>query len=121
MIFVIGPAYSGKKSYLKACLGFKDEDISGDINEDVPVLSGLQELITADCDELALLPKLLKKQVVICRETGAGIVPLDKSEREKREKTGRICIELAKHAERVVRLCCGVPAVIKQEAPYGGL
>lgn len=114
MILVVGPAYSGKKSYVKADLGFDDEDISEDIDADTPVLDALQEAVSADCDELSFLPRLLKKQVVICRETGAGIVPINRQEREKREKTGRLCIELAKRAERVVRLCCGVPMIIKQ-------
>ena len=51
--------------------------------------------------------------VVVCDEIGLGIVPLDPFERRWREDTGRALCILAEHAERVVRVFCGVPQVIK--------
>ena len=51
--------------------------------------------------------------MIICDEIGNGIVPLDAFEREYREHTGRILIELAGKADEVVRIICGIQQRIK--------
>ena len=50
---------------------------------------------------------------VICDEIGNGIVPVDAFERDYREQTGRILIRLAKEADEVVRVLCGIGQKIK--------
>ena len=51
--------------------------------------------------------------VIISDEIGNGIVPLDAFEREYRERTGRILVELAARAEEVERVICGIGQKIK--------
>lgn len=51
--------------------------------------------------------------IVICDELGNGIVPIKKQERIWREQTGRLMIELAKQAERVERILCGLGQRLK--------
>lgn len=51
--------------------------------------------------------------VIISDEVGNGIVPLEAFEREYRERTGRILVELAKKAEEVERVICGIGQRIK--------
>jgi adenosyl cobinamide kinase/adenosyl cobinamide phosphate guanylyltransferase len=51
--------------------------------------------------------------IIISDEVGNGIVPIDKFEREYRERTGRIQIELAKQATEVERIICGISQKIK--------
>lgn len=51
--------------------------------------------------------------VIISDEIGNGIVPAEASEREYRERTGRILVELAKKAEEVERVLCGIGQKIK--------
>lgn len=51
--------------------------------------------------------------IIISDEIGNGIVPIDAFEREYRERTGRILIELAKNAEGVERIICGISQRIK--------
>ena len=51
--------------------------------------------------------------VIISDEIGNGIVPMDVFERQYRERTGRILIELAKQAESVERVICGIGQKIK--------
>ena len=51
--------------------------------------------------------------IVICDELGIGIVPIKKQERIWREQTGRLMIELAKQAERVERILCGLGQRLK--------
>ena len=63
----------------------------------------------------AVLEKNLPLQdtIVIADEIGNGIVPLDAFEREYREQTGRAEILLAKKADEVVRVICGIGQKIK--------
>lgn len=51
--------------------------------------------------------------ILISDEIGNGIVPMDAFEREYREQTGRILIELAKEAEEVIRVICGIGQKIR--------
>ena len=51
--------------------------------------------------------------IVIADEIGNGIVPLDAFEREYREQTGRAEILLAKKADEVIRIICGIGQKIK--------
>ena len=51
--------------------------------------------------------------IVICDELGNGIVPIKRQERVWREQTGRLMIELAKQAERVERILCGLGQRLK--------
>ena len=51
--------------------------------------------------------------VIISDEVGNGIVPIEAFEREYRERAGRILVELAKRAEEVERVICGIGQKIK--------
>lgn len=51
--------------------------------------------------------------IIICDEIGNGIVPLEEAEREYRERTGRLLCELAKGADCVERIICGIGQRIK--------
>ena len=62
----------------------------------------------------SLVPGLVEKEVVICQEVGSGVIPLEKEARQMREYTGRLCTALAEQADRVVRLFCGIPTIIKE-------
>lgn len=52
--------------------------------------------------------------ILICDEVGGGIVPVDKEERDYRECVGRVLCELAKEAESVERVYCGIGQTIKR-------
>lgn len=51
--------------------------------------------------------------IMISDEIGNGIVPVEAFEREYRDRTGRILIQLAKEAEEVERVLCGIGQKIK--------
>ena len=113
MILVIGGHASGKLDYVKS-LGYTDADISGDPSDGKPVLYGLQDIVRDEPESaMSLLEALMKKEIVVCDEVGSGVIPAERRMREAREATGRLCIVLAKEAERVVRITAGIPAVIK--------
>ena len=114
MILVIGALASGKLEYVKS-LGYSDSDIADGVLDERPVLNNLQDMVFSDpAGSDKLYDALLKKEVVICNEVGSGIIPFQRTDREAREATGRLCNRLAQAAERVVRLVCGIPIVIKE-------
>lgn len=113
MLLVIGAEASGKRDYVKS-LGYTEKEISSSLWDDLPVLDGLHHLIARDpLNSQDWLPRLLEKKVVICNEVGSGIIPASEEARACREQTGRMCVLLAQKAERVVRMVCGIPIVLK--------
>ncbi len=115
MIFVTGGESSGRRTFVRG-LGYSDNQISHGVLDERPVVFRA-ELLTADDSPEELAELLAGKEVVICTELGCGIVPLDPSRRRAREAAGRLSILLARRAEAVVRLVCGVPMVLKGELP----
>ena len=110
MIFVTGPLYAGKKTWIRERLGLTEAEFAAcavwDVQNLVPTGS-LEEL----ADELAM------RRIVIATEVGCGVVPTDPVERESREAAGRLSCLLAERAETVVRVCCGLPQLLKGEWP----
>ena len=106
MIFVTGPAFSGKQEYIQRALGLDDKAFAECAVRDVQDLA-----LSKDPDELA--DRLAEKRIVIATEIGGGIVPADPEEREKREAAGRLACRLAERADTVIRVCCGLPQVLK--------
>ncbi len=64
-------------------------------------------------EEISSFVKKNPNCIIICDEIGNGIVPMDPFERVYRERTGRILVNLAKEAEEVERVVCGIPQKIK--------
>ena len=113
MILILGGAASGKRTYL-ASLGYGIEDVADGVLDDKKALYGLEKLVAADPEGAeGLLTLLLKKEIVVCDEVGCGVIPLEKRDRQAREAIGRLCVLLAKNADRVVRVIAGIPTVIK--------
>ncbi len=110
MIFVTGPLYAGKKTYIRNALGLSDAEFRSRAVWDV------QELALSS-EPAALLARLREKEVVIATEIGGGIVPADAQLRRKREAAGRLACLLAQEADTVVRVCCGLPQLLKGEWP----
>ncbi len=109
MVFVTGPLYSGKKTFVMEWMGWDQEALSQNALWDVQDLA-------SDCEDLErLAEELSRKQVVIAVEVGGGIVPASAQEREAREAAGRLACLLAKKADAVIRVFCGIPTVLKGE------
>ena len=122
MIFVIGPLFSGKQEYIMQALGWSETDFREKAVRDVQDLAAeaaeAVEVSPSPLDDLqeklrSLADRLSQKEVVIATETGCGVIPLDPQERRNREAAGRLSCLLAERAETVVRICCGIPQVLK--------
>ena len=80
-----------------------------------PVFAGLEDW--PELDEAALL-EANPDVILICDEVGCGVVPVEPAQRARREAVGRLCCRLAERAERVERIFCGLPMVLKGEGPW---
>lgn len=108
MIFVTGPMFSGKREYIKSALNLSDEEFAE------RAVWNVEELVSEKAVTLeALADELASKEIVIADEIGCGLVPLDASEREKRERAGRLACMLAERADTVIRVVCGCPQILR--------
>ncbi len=122
MVFIIGGKAQGKLDYALQTF-FKgrmpDEYARGgaaspeDLSEAV-LISDLQEYIrryqkNGHCE----LPAFRRDAVVLCEETGSGVIPMEQAERDFREAVGRAGCRIAAQADRVIVLRFGIPQRIK--------
>ena len=107
MIFVTGPMFSGKREYLQKALGLSLEELSARAAFDVETLAAGEE----ELETLALC--LSQYEFITANEVGCGVVPIDPEQRQLRERAGRLSCLLAQRADTVIRVCCGLPQVLK--------
>ena len=108
MILVIGGRGAGKRNFVAQVLGYGPEACSADPEDRTPVLYDLEQ-----CSPLPPVEALLRREVVVCREVGCGVIPMDAQERNWREAVGRLCCALAAQAEAVYRVSCGLGMRLK--------
>lgn len=123
MVMITGGAYQGKTAYAMRKFGLAETDIAdGSVCEPEALktarcIRNYQELVKRLGDEsIAYTNELCRvnpNAVVIINEIGCGIIPIEKSERVWRENVGRCGCILASNSRLVVRMVCGVPALIK--------
>lgn len=132
MKLVIGGCFQGKLEYV-----LREETLENYLilDRELPSTEQLQEMI--DHETIVIINHLheyirtellcgknpekkipefinsVPNSIVISDEIGNGIVPIERFEREYRERTGRILVELAKQADEVVRVVCGMGQKIK--------
>ena len=116
MILIVGGEGAGKEYYVNS-LGYTSAQCSLDPHADAPVCLHAERLVKTQNDLPQLLPLLLQKEVVVCSEIGSGVIPSEPERILWREAAGRLSVLLAKEATCVVRLVCGIPAVLKGELP----
>ncbi|MCD8365736.1 MAG: bifunctional adenosylcobinamide kinase/adenosylcobinamide-phosphate guanylyltransferase [Clostridiales bacterium] len=118
MILITGGAYQGKAIFAGE-LARQEVEAGKDRTE---VVTNLHEIIAdamrEEKDPYALVSEMTEENpdlIITVNELGCGIVPMDAFDREWRETTGRISCRLAKKAERVYRVTCGIAMEIKAE------
>ena len=117
MILVIGGVGQGKLDYVLQKTGYGREQVARTPEEarTRPIFDGLERWPELNEEELlAANPEL----IVICDEVGCGVVPMDPAQRTWREQVGRLCCRLAARAERVERIFCGLPMVLKGDKAW---
>lgn len=125
MELIVGGAYQGKLEYACEKYGFDLTKIytcgeDRDISFERPCIDRFEEFVLYcvknDISARAVMEENMEKwssSVIICREIFSGIVPVDDTLRKWREETGRVMTWLAKNADTVTRLFCGIPQKLK--------
>ena len=98
MILIVGGRGAGTREFAQKTLGCAPEKTLPDLQDREPLPS---------------LEELLGYEAVICDEVGCGVVPLERRDRERREAIGRLCCQLAREAQAVYRLQCGLAMRLK--------
>lgn len=124
MILVTGGCFQGKTAYACKTFGIPMEEAKDG------AVCPLEELYSSrllyhfheyikrlmEMGQELSIDRILQENpelVLVTNELGYGVVPIDKFDRDYREKTGRICCQIAKEAEEVHRVVCGLGTVIK--------
>ena len=124
MIVVTGGVASGKKTFLEeygidlTCVfDARDSQASAVSLADATVVFHVEELVREGALARGVFEQLLSKQVLTCTEVGSGVIPLTWDDRQFRERAGSLSSSLAKEADCVVRMVCGIPVVLKGVIP----
>lgn len=124
MILITGGAFQGKLDFARS---LKEQAVVIDGEKLNPENAGQADIVTnfhlyiKDLLEEKKNPEpsvreILNKNrnlIILVNELGCGIVPVDSFDRNFREVNGRICCALAKEAEAVYRVTCGIGTKIK--------
>ncbi len=110
MILVVGGAFQGKQEFARELAARrKMETINFFHNR-------IQKILEDGEDGEAYIRDLLEKTpnvVIVMDEVGAGVVPVERSDREYRDAVGRAGQLLAREAKEVYRVICGIGVKIK--------
>ncbi|WP_434309106.1 bifunctional adenosylcobinamide kinase/adenosylcobinamide-phosphate guanylyltransferase [Hominifimenecus sp. rT4P-3] len=126
MQLITGGAYQGKLAFARTLIE-KEEPVvwegkngepevweQVDILEDFPAF--VRYFLEKGSEVEPVLERMLRENpalVVVTREIGSGVVPMDAFDRRYRELAGRLSCRLAKEAGAVYRVACGLAQKIK--------
>lgn len=122
MELIFGGAYQGKTQYAAAKYGLKNEEIFTceglTLDTSARCIRHLERFAKACSDEGLDAREEWARQApaavcLIADDISCGIVPLDYHERAWREGAGRLLSFLAKRADTVTRIFCGLPLEVK--------
>ena len=116
MELVIGGAFQGKLTWALQHYGLTMADVC-DLAAGDPV-PGKRcywhlEAFTRRCGDAAQYLPLFADAVVITRQVGGGIVPMDGQERVWRERHGALTQQIARQATHVTHILCGLTEELK--------
>ena len=108
MILILGGAFAGKLTWAVREYGLRQTDLCDLRRGFVPGKRCYYHLEDAEpC------PAFPRDAIVIGREIGCGVVPMDAALRLRRETYGRTLQALARQSERVFRIFCGIGEALK--------
>ena len=115
MNLIIGGAYQGKLEYAEEVFGkqevFTCSPERAELDFSKPVLYHLEGIEAREY--LRQHRPELDGKVIICTDISQGIVPVETQMRALREMTGRAMVYLAKEADTVTRVFCGLGQKLK--------
>lgn len=130
MILVFGGAYQGKLEYALDKFDMTAEDVyrcsrDGEMDLSKTVIYGLEEFVYWCTENGAEAKEVLAgrftsnelqpyaDKIFIANDVSQGLVPMDATDRAFREMMGRTLLYLAKEADEVHRVFCGIGQRLK--------
>ena len=124
MILIIGGAYQGKLDYARSALGIREEEIFTCTDTRIDFSKGcvnaIEEFTLAcvreETDPVAYFAERRDEwadSILICQDITCGVVPMGREMRAWRDATGRLCQYLARQANQVSRIFCGLEQRLK--------
>lgn len=120
MILIIGGAYQGKLDWAKETYALSDNDIftctGPEIDFSKRCVDHIEEFTSAHPDPVGYFREhraAWENSILICQDIFCGVVPMGAENRAWRQRTGRLCQYLAKEAEQVTRIFCGLEQRLK--------
>ena len=124
MILVFGGAYQGKLEYALKTFGLEEADVyhcsrQGGLDFNKKVIYGLEAFVYwctshgIEAREVLAAQEGLSEKVFIACDVSQGLVPMDATDRAFREMMGRTLLFLAKEADEVHRVFCGLGQRLK--------
>lgn len=110
MILVVGGAFQGKKEFARELAAEKKLQVVNYFHHEI------QKLLEEGEDVREYIRSLLEENpgiIIVMDEVGAGVVPVERSDREYRETIGLAGQLLAREAKEVYRVVCGIGVRIK--------
>lgn len=125
-VLLIGGAYQGKREFAKRLFHLADADFAcgesctAEELHAAKAVDGLHRYMSrllAAGESVDGLADALQGKIVLCDEIGCGVVPFEKAQDDWREKTGRLCCDMAERADLVIRVHAGIGQAIKGKLP----
>ncbi len=127
-ILVIGGAFQGKRQYAKETFGLSDSDIFEPLQKEATdiyqfrcinhlhlIVRKMIQIGKCSSDIMEELQSAVIGKIILCDDISCGIVPMHPFERNYRETVGRLLCELARRADVVIRMQCGIAQLVKGE------
>ena len=114
MKLIIGGAYQGKLTWAVERFGLTPDMLCDLARGFQPGKRCYYHLEAFTRAEKLAAPELFPEDaVIISREVGSGVVPMDAAERAWRERHGALLQQLSRRSETVIRIFCGLPQQLK--------
>ncbi|MBQ8562654.1 MAG: bifunctional adenosylcobinamide kinase/adenosylcobinamide-phosphate guanylyltransferase [Firmicutes bacterium] len=130
MILVFGGAYQGKLDYALETFGVAESDVyrcsrDGELDLTKKVIYGFEEFVYWCTENEVEAREVLagrfdpdaenpySGKILIASDVSQGLVPMDATDRAFREMMGRTLLHLAKEADEVHRVFCGIGQRLK--------
>ena len=114
MKLIIGGAYQGKLTWAVEQFGLTPDMLCDLARGFQPGKRCYYHLEALTRTGGAVSPdRFTEDAIVISREVGSGVVPMDAAERAWRERHGALLQQLSRRSETVIRIFCGLPQHLK--------
>ena len=126
MIFVIGGSYQGKCEFVRETFGLAEEDFQICTEDTTEIDFGKRAIAHIERFALGCVRRgeepadywkanadRIADSILIADDVSCGVVPIDETIRAWREATGRANNHLARQADQVWRVFCGIGSKLK--------